>query len=210
MKATLQMPFVFDLLRAETLWQDRRLDSHQIRQGKSSVDKINSLHLKSRFNPTVNVFVSDKERIFIFKFENRVMSRGEASRISEISNRIFLIEAGNLFIEDIVLDMRDKIVCELEKMTAAGWEFSSNFIADIEGKMDFFVRKVVVNDSALQNQEVSREQDQIKGPVIGNASDLKWKWKSVMDFDRLEKYSDDEVFEDEVVFKLVKSSGKIN
>jgi hypothetical protein len=31
----------------------------------------------------------------------------------------------------------------------------------------------------------------------------------VNDFDRLEKFSDDEVFEDEIVFKLVQSKGSL-
>lgn len=33
---------------------------------------------------------------------------------------------------------------------------------------------------------------------------LEWQWFTVNDFDRIEKFSDDEVFEDEVVFKLIK------
>jgi len=40
--------------------------------------------------------------------------------------------------------------------------------------------------------------------VVGNTQGLTWLWKDVNDFDRMEKFSDDEVFEDEVVFKLVK------
>ena len=43
--------------------------------------------------------------------------------------------------------------------------------------------------------------------MIANTEGLKWHWKSVNDFDRLEKFSDDEVFEDEIVFKLVQSKG---
>jgi len=31
-------------------------------------------------------------------------------------------------------------------------------------------------------------------------------WRSVNDFERIEKFSDDEVFEDEVIFKLVNSN----
>ena len=34
-----------------------------------------------------------------------------------------------------------------------------------------------------------------------------WQWRKVNDFDRIEKFSDDEVFEDEVVFKLTKKQG---
>ena len=43
--------------------------------------------------------------------------------------------------------------------------------------------------------------------LSGNTKDLKWLWKNVNDFDRMEKFSDDEVYEDEVVFKLVKKQG---
>jgi len=31
-------------------------------------------------------------------------------------------------------------------------------------------------------------------------------WRSVNDFERIEKFSDDEVFEDEVIFKLIVSN----
>lgn len=40
-----------------------------------------------------------------------------------------------------------------------------------------------------------------------NGKDLKWVWKEVNDFDRLEKFADDEVYEDEVVFKLFQKKG---
>ena len=41
----------------------------------------------------------------------------------------------------------------------------------------------------------------------GSNSHSQWLWKNVNDFDRMEKFSDDEVFEDEVVFKLIKKQG---
>ena len=34
---------------------------------------IASLKMKKRFGPIVNIFLSDKDKIFIFKFENKVM-----------------------------------------------------------------------------------------------------------------------------------------
>ena len=46
-----------------------------------------------------------------------------------------------------------------------------------------------------------------KESVAGNNKSWQWLWKNVNDFDRMEKFSDDEVFEDEVVFKLVKKQG---
>ncbi len=46
----------------------------------------------------------------------------------------------------------------------------------------------------------------IQQAISGN-DDLKWLWKNVNDFDRMEKFSDDEVYDDEVVLKLVKKQG---
>ena len=55
---------------------------------------------------------------------------------------MFDIEA--LFHEDIILDMRDRIVNELTKMVSVRNDIilSDDFISGIEGKMEFFVRKV--------------------------------------------------------------------
>lgn len=72
--------------------------------------------------------------------------------------------------------------------------------------MEFFVRKVVLNE-AKNEQEITTQRQMVQTSVVGNVKDLKWEWKNVNDFDRLEKFSDDEVFEDEVVFKLVQSKG---
>lgn len=43
--------------------------------------------------------------------------------------------------------------------------------------------------------------------MAANNSGLQWLWRNVNDFDRMEKFSDDEVHEDEVVFKLIKKQG---
>jgi hypothetical protein len=67
--------------------------------------------------------------------------------------------------------------------------------------MEFFVRKVVAVDQ--QKDGVATDRQYIQNSVLSNSKNLKWEWKSVNDFDRLEKFSDDEVFEDEIVFKLV-------
>lgn len=53
---------------------------------------------------------------------------------------MFEIEA--LYLEDIVLDMRDRIVTELAKVEERGMSMSEDFISEIEGKMEFYVRKV--------------------------------------------------------------------
>ena len=76
----MKMPFVYDLMRAETFWQDRKLDrmDGEGKSGKSvfgqNINTLASLKMKKKFLPVVNVFVSDREKIFIFKFENRTMS----------------------------------------------------------------------------------------------------------------------------------------
>lgn len=58
-------------------------------------------------------------------------------------------------------------------------------IADIEGKMEFFVRK------------------------LSKTQQGKLEWLRVHDFDRLEGFADDEVQAGEVVFKLVKAPTKL-
>jgi len=76
--------------------------------------------------------------------------------------------------------MRDRIVHELKELREnRGMNLGADFISEVEGKMEFFVRKI-----------------KIKGDTRS------WEWRNVNDFDRVEKFSDDEVFENEVVFKL--------
>ena len=102
--------------------------------------------------------------------------------------------------------MRDRIVQELHKISERSMHLRSEFISEIEGKMEFYVRKVLVQDAKVQLLSKDKEQGNlIQESVIRNTSDFRWLWKKVNDFDRLEKFSDDEIFEDEVVFKLAKS-----
>mmetsp|Transcript_5079 Transcript_5079/g.7687 ORF Transcript_5079/g.7687 Transcript_5079/m.7687 type:complete len:197 (+) Transcript_5079:6888-7478(+) len=191
------MPFVYDMMRAETMWQDRKHEA--IGQVKST-----SLRMKTRFQPVVNIFLSDKDKIFIFKFESKVMGGGQTKVRELVPKQIYLFEVGALYMEDIILDMRDKIVSELEAQVENGLlELSPEFTHEIEGKMEFYVRKVLESSSGA----APTEKEHIQQSVVRNTSDLRWLWKNVYDFDRLEKFSDDEVYEDEVVFKLVKNKG---
>jgi hypothetical protein len=65
---------------------------------------------------------------------------------------MFEIEA--LFLEDIVLDLKDRIVMELTKLYERGLKLSDDFISEIEGKMEFCVRKVnIPNDPNSANQD---------------------------------------------------------
>lgn len=57
-----------------------------------------------------------------------------------------MVEIQALFLEDIVLDMRDRIVTELTKIQERGMNLSDDFISEIEGKMEFYVRRVQVTD----------------------------------------------------------------
>ena len=100
--------------------------------------------MKTKFSPVVKIFLSDKDKIFIFKFENRVMSmRTDQTTIQELVPRqIYLFEMEALFHEDIVLDMRDRIVSELTKIVDRGMQLSDNYINSIEGKMEFCVWKI--------------------------------------------------------------------
>lgn len=215
MEGSTKIPFVYDLMRAETFWQDRKLDrGEKDKTGRSQSvygtnhSTIASLKMKKKFMPVVNVFVSDREKIFIFKFENRTMSgRTDQTTVKElVPKQIFLFEIEALFLEDIVLDMRDRMVTELTKIQERGMSLSEDFINEIEGKMEFFVRRIYV-DGKLTNQlgvhsSPQKEADQPHDSVVGNTHDLRWVWNAINDFDRIEKFSDDEVHEDEVVFKL--------
>ena len=42
--------------------------------------------------------------------------------------------------------MRDRITKEILKVMEAGMEFSKNFVSEIEGKMEFFVRKISLEE----------------------------------------------------------------
>ena len=145
MAGTSKIPFVYDLMRAETFWQDRKLDQQPTdKQAKGSSSKMTSLKMKTRFSPVVNVFLSDKDKVFIFKFENRVMGgRTDQTQIKElVKDQIYMFEIEALYLEDIVLDMRDRIVTELSKVEERGMNLSDDFLSEIEGKMEFYVRKV--------------------------------------------------------------------
>lgn len=55
----------------------------------------------------------------------------------------YKIELDCLFNEDIILDMRDRIVNELKELKEnRGMNLGSDFISEVEGKMEFFVRKI--------------------------------------------------------------------
>lgn len=196
MEATRKMPFVFDLLRAETFWQDRKIELMKSKKqslfNKQGTALFSSLKMKTKFSPVVNVFLSDKDKIFIFKFEKKVMnSTSNQTHIKElVPKQIYMFEIEALFHEDIVLDMRDRIVLELTKIAERGMQISDNLINEIEGKMELKVRKVVEGNNKNER----------------GAFQLEWTWWEVNDFDRLEKFSDDEVFEDEVIFKFIKKS----
>ena len=96
--------------------------------------------------------------------------------------KTYKIELNCLYNEDIILDMRDKIVSELRNINSRGMTLDQDFISEVEGKMEFQVRKIKSGER--------------------NNLDLIWEWQAVNDFDRVEKFSDDEVFDNEVVFKL--------
>jgi len=66
---------------------------------------------------------------------------------------MFEIEA--LCLEDIILDMRDRIVTEIGKLEEIRPDIniSDQFINEIEGKMEFYVRKI--NRAGGNNNSVS-------------------------------------------------------
>ena len=135
----------------------------------------------------VNVFLNDGEKIFIFKFEKRVMGgRSDQAQVQELVPRqIYMFELDALYVEDIILDMRDRIVSQLLKAAELGTvSLSDELIDEIEGKMEFFVRRAV---------------------------DSRWQWQSVNDFDRVEKFpqalADEDEGDNEIIFKLIRKKG---
>lgn len=123
-------------------------------QSQMSTKKI-SLRQKQKFQPLVLVFMSDKDNIFIFKFVGGLVPKTDKTAITEVSKNVYMFEVQALNLEDIVLDMRDRITNELMKVERRGYmnvqgvdlnfKFSENFIKEVDGKMEFFVRKVRMN-----------------------------------------------------------------
>jgi len=189
-------------MRAETLWQDRKYEV--IKQGVET--KKISLRQKQKFQHLVHVIMSDKDNVFIFKFQKKVMGGG--TTYTELSKNVYMFEVEALNHEDIILDMRDKIRNELLKVEKKGFmyvqgrnvpfQFSDNFIKEVDGKMEFFVRKVMGQN----------KQRASIGAMQQEGSNYIWKWVPLNDFDRMAKFGDDEVFDDEVIFKLINTSGE--
>jgi hypothetical protein len=72
--------------------------------------------------------------------------------------------------------------------------------------MEFFVRRVKADDLRGQRNPAAGQ----KQPSIEN---YVWQWAPLNDFDRMEKFADpgvyqDEVFQDQVIFKLINTSGE--
>lgn len=161
--------------------------------------------------------MSDKDNIFIFKFEKVTVPKTHTTYIVELSKNVYMFELQALNLEDIILDMRDRITNELLKVEQRGYinikgrdinfKFSDNFIQEVDGKMEFFVRKVKINTNKQQNLDGAiLQKHQLDDEYI-------WNWAPLNDFDRMEKFANledyqDEVFQDQVIFKLINTSGE--
>merc|ERR1712224_525012 len=73
-------------MRAETLWQDRKYEV--IKQGVET--KKISLRQKQKFQHLVHVIMSDKDNVFIFKFQKKVMGGG--TTYTELSKNVYMFE----------------------------------------------------------------------------------------------------------------------
>jgi len=60
--------------------------------------------------------MSDKDNVFIFKFEKVTVPKTQNTYIVELSKNVYMFELQALNLEDIVLDMRDRITNELLKV----------------------------------------------------------------------------------------------
>lgn len=72
-EGTRKVPFVYDLLRAETLWQDRKLSESKGSQVRPA-SKINFLTMKRKLLPKLTVFVHVNDKILVFMFEQKNLS----------------------------------------------------------------------------------------------------------------------------------------
>lgn len=120
--------------------------------GKTSstpADGPTSLKPKRPLKAPVFVYLSDREKIFIFKFVDEDEEAKEESDDAEtqkelVNDNVFLITLAALHQEDIVLDMRDKVAMELTRLTkrnrrrgnqARELVLSPGFINEVVGKM---------------------------------------------------------------------------
>ena len=85
-----------------------------------------------------------KERNFIFKFvKSTIPVNAGMTKVDEINGsderiKTYKIELNCLYNEDIILDMRDKIVNELRNLkNIRGMNLEQDFISEVEGKMEF-------------------------------------------------------------------------
>ena len=100
--------------------------------------------------------------------------------------------------EDILMDIKDKIIICLVDMNARSPQLKlDDLITQISGRREFFVRKI-------QNLNEKAQRARFGGNQTG---DYRWTWRSCNDFDRIIKFSDDEVHREEVIFKLVNKVG---
>jgi hypothetical protein len=77
------------------------------------------LRVKKKCQPVVLVFMSDKDNVFIFKFEAATVPKTQ-NNIVELSKNVYMFALQALNLEDIVLDMRDRITNELLKVEPRG------------------------------------------------------------------------------------------
>lgn len=171
------MPFVFDLMRAETFWQDRKQALNQTSDSYMYADGVcSSLVKKKLFGSRVKIFVSYLEKLFVFEFHHT------KTKVEEpVKHTVYKITMPQLHMEDIINDFKDIIIDKLTSLFGnTDMRLDDSFINGL-AQMVMVVRKVQPN----------------------NENRNEWSWHPCRDFDRLEKFSDDEVWDKEVCFKLV-------
>jgi hypothetical protein len=182
-EATKKMPFVYDMLRAETLWTDTNTRIITNQGGRMN---LNHQLLKRKFKANILVFIPHGNKILIFKFgQEKIMgSHSGTIDVKEVvKDKIYQMDLDGLQSEDIIYEMRIRIIDALDRAIKSEKlrDVEDDIIGNVNGGLEFFVRKV-----NRQTQSLS--------------------WNKIHDFDRLLVFSDDEVVNAEVVFKLVKTS----
>lgn len=127
---TVQIPFLHDLVRVETLYRDRL---------KSSLQK------KKRLAQELVVLLNEGEYQFVFRFQAKVMHNVEGD-LHRLDPHTFRILMGAAHEQDVVSDLRERIIAVIKRMVTSETDLAANldseFMLQAQGARDFFVREV--------------------------------------------------------------------
>ena len=141
-----------DLIRAETLFRDRKMEN-PIKKTKLQNDLV--------------VVINVDDILLVFRFEGKVMKLGDGNKIDKVDESTFRIYMNEIYEEDVVSDIRERIIAVIEKMIIQDHKFEianeeKNILLELAGGRNFKVK-----------------QEQFKGSP---------RWDDAEEFDRLIKF----------------------